>query len=96
MMAAPRKKLPDRTVVGLLPGFESTLHKLLLSPLPALSVMMGEKHVYCSNCRTCLYRYAKGGTGSLVKCYHERILEDYTKGDLKCPQCQTEFARPAL
>lgn len=38
----------------------------------------------------------QGGKGSLVKCFVERIVEDATAGDLKCPQCGTEFARPAM
>ncbi|KAL0045619.1 hypothetical protein WJX82_011580 [Trebouxia sp. C0006] len=38
----------------------------------------------------------KGGKGSLVKCFVERIVEDATAGDLKCPECGTEFARPAM
>lgn len=38
----------------------------------------------------------QGGKGSLVKCFVERIVEDATEGDLKCPECGTEFARPAM
>lgn len=41
-------------------------------------------------------RYKKGGKGSLVKCYKERIVQDYTEGSLQCPGCQQEFARPAM
>ncbi len=41
-----------------------------------------------------LYRYRKGGTGALVKCFVERIVEDRTAGDLKCHECGREFARP--
>ena len=47
-------------------------------------------------CRALLYRYSKGGTGGLVKCYVERILEDRTGGDLRCPGCGQEFARPRM
>ncbi len=50
--------------------------------------------IHCAKCSTLLYRYRKGGTGGLVKCYVERIAEDRTEGDLKCPQCGQEFARP--
>jgi hypothetical protein len=50
--------------------------------------------IHCAACRTLLYRYAKGGTGSLVKCFVERIVEDRTVGDLKCPTCGQQFARP--
>ena len=50
--------------------------------------------IHCSKCRTLVYRYAKGGTGSLVKCLVERIIEDRTAGDLCCPDCGQTFARP--
>lgn len=49
--------------------------------------------IYCSKCTTLLYKYQKKGRGGLVKCFIERIVEDRTKGDLKCPQCKQEFAR---
>jgi hypothetical protein len=52
--------------------------------------------IHCARCRTLLYRYAKGGTGGLVKCYVERIIEDLTRGDLTCPQCGQPFARPRM
>jgi hypothetical protein len=47
-------------------------------------------------CRSLLYRYSKGGTGGLVKCFVERIVEDRTRGDLACPQCGQQFAREKL
>lgn len=50
--------------------------------------------IHCAGCRTLLYRYSKGGTGALVKCFLERILEDRTAGDCRCPKCGGEFARP--
>jgi LSD1 subclass zinc finger protein len=49
--------------------------------------------IHCSACRTLLYRYKKGGTGGLVKCFVERIAQDFTRGDLRCPECEQEFAR---
>jgi len=49
--------------------------------------------IFCSKCRTLLYKYHKGGTGGLVKCFEDRIAEDHTQGDLKCPNCGQEFAR---
>ncbi|WP_132319762.1 hypothetical protein [Pseudobacteriovorax antillogorgiicola] len=52
--------------------------------------------VYCSKCRGQLFRYRKGGTGSLVKCFKERIVEDYTSGDGACPHCSQVFGREAL
>jgi LSD1 subclass zinc finger protein len=50
--------------------------------------------IHCAGCRTLLYRYRKGGTGGLVKCFVERIVEDRTAGDLRCPRCGNTFARP--
>ncbi len=52
--------------------------------------------VYCTKCRTLLYKYQKEGIGSLIKCYKDRISEDYTDGDLKCPNCGETFAREAV
>ncbi len=52
--------------------------------------------VYCSHCKTLLYKYHKAGDGLLVKCYKERIKEDYTNGDLRCPHCGDEFARQRM
>jgi hypothetical protein len=49
--------------------------------------------IHCSGCRALLYRYRKGGTGGLVKCYVDRIVEDRTAGDLRCPDCGRTFAR---
>ena len=48
--------------------------------------------IHCARCRELLYRYKKGGTGGLVKCFVERIVEDTTDGDMKCAQCGQEFA----
>ena len=50
--------------------------------------------IYCARCGAFLYKYQKEGPGSLVKCYVDRIIEDNTKGDLQCPGCGQEFARP--
>ncbi|MCX6713988.1 MAG: hypothetical protein NTV48_02690 [Candidatus Vogelbacteria bacterium] len=52
--------------------------------------------IYCSNCHAHLYDYDKSMIGHLVKCYKERIVKDYTKGDLKCPKCGELFAREAM
>lgn len=49
--------------------------------------------IHCAGCRTLLYKYRKGGTGGLVKCFVDRIVEDRTAGDLHCPSCGSEFAR---
>ena len=53
-------------------------------------------NIHCMKCRTLLYRYHKGGTGALVKCLVERIAEDRTRGDLRCPECGQEFARARM
>ena len=52
--------------------------------------------IHCAKCRTLLYRYRKGGRGGLVKCFVDRIAEDRTNGDLKCPECGQEFAREQM
>jgi hypothetical protein len=52
--------------------------------------------IYCSQCKILLYKYQKGGSGRLVKCYTEKIVKDFTNGDLKCPQCEQPFAREAM
>jgi len=50
--------------------------------------------IHCGGCRKLLYRYRKGGTGALVKCFVERIVEDRTAGNLRCHGCGLVFARP--
>ena len=52
--------------------------------------------IYCAKCRALLYRYRKGGRGGLIKCLVARIAEDYTGGDLRCPQCGQKFARAQM
>jgi hypothetical protein len=52
--------------------------------------------IYCSKCKTLLYKYRKEGKGFLVKCYKNKIVKDFTKGDLKCPQCKKPFAREII
>lgn len=52
--------------------------------------------IYCSRCRTQLYRYRKGGKGALVKCFRERIVVDYTEQPCICPGCQQQFARETM
>ena len=52
--------------------------------------------IYCVKCKTLLYKYQKEGLGSLIKCYKDRIIEDLTKGDLKCPKCGEQFARETM
>lgn len=52
--------------------------------------------VYCSKCRTHLYKYRKGGKGALIKCFKERITVDHTEIAGTCPGCDTVFAREQL
>ncbi|WP_370280178.1 hypothetical protein [Pontibacterium sp.] len=52
--------------------------------------------IFCARCKTKLYRYRKGGKGALVKCFKERISEDFTKTPCTCPGCEQVFARETL
>jgi hypothetical protein len=52
--------------------------------------------IYCSQCKTQLFKYRKGGKGSLVKCFKERITKDFTVTPCTCPNCLTLFARETL
>jgi len=52
--------------------------------------------IFCAGCKTKLYKYRKGGKGSLVKCFKERIVEDYTLIEGECPGCNKVFARDCL
>ncbi|WP_114764708.1 hypothetical protein [Vibrio rhodolitus] len=52
--------------------------------------------VFCTNCKFRLFKYKKGGKGALVKCFKERIVEDFTVKPCICPNCEREFARDTL
>ena len=52
--------------------------------------------IYCAKCKALLYKYHKEGQGHLVKCYKDKILEDHTRKDLKCPKCNEVFARETI
>ncbi|MAI65875.1 MAG: hypothetical protein CL600_13560 [Alteromonas sp.] len=52
--------------------------------------------IYCAKCKEQLYKYKKGGKGALVKCFKERIVEDYTMSEGICPNCNQQFARDTL
>ncbi len=52
--------------------------------------------IHCAKCRTLLYKYHKGGDGSLVKIRPQRIAEDFTGGALECPTCGQAFARERM
>ena len=53
-------------------------------------------NIFCSNCNSQLYKYRKGGKGALVKCFKERINQDFTVIDCTCPNCEKVFAREAI
>lgn len=59
--------------------------------LPEKSVV-----VFCCACKAKLFKYKKGGKGSLVKCFKERIVEDFTHTPCFCPNCEQQFARDTL
>ena len=52
--------------------------------------------IYCAKCKTQLFKYRKGGKGALVKCFKERIVDDYTTTPCQCPGCEQIFARDTL
>ncbi|NRA53673.1 MAG: hypothetical protein HRU23_05970 [Gammaproteobacteria bacterium] len=52
--------------------------------------------IFCAGCRTKLFKYRKGGKGTLIKCFKERIVSDFTTDACQCPNCQVIFAREAL
>lgn len=52
--------------------------------------------IFCQKCNSLLYKYHKNKHGNLVKCYKDMIARDFTKGDLKCEKCKTQFAREAV
>ena len=52
--------------------------------------------IFCAKCRCQLFKYRKGGKGALVKCFKERISQDFTTEACKCPSCLQIFARETL
>jgi len=52
--------------------------------------------VYCNKCRHKLLQYKKGGTGSLVKCFIERISKNYTETLGVCANCESQFGRDSM
>ncbi len=52
--------------------------------------------VFCSTCKFQLFKYRKGGKGALVKCFKERIVQNFTVIDCQCPNCHNTFAREAM
>ncbi|MCG6202269.1 hypothetical protein [Psychromonas antarctica] len=52
--------------------------------------------IFCSKCKSRLFKYRKGGNGPLIKCFKERISVDFTTAPCLCPSCGSQFARDAL
>ena len=52
--------------------------------------------VFCKGCNTLLFKYRKGGKGGLVKCFKERISQNYTQTTCTCHGCEKTFARDVL
>ena len=52
--------------------------------------------IFCNQCKTKLLKYRKGGKGSLVKCFRERIVSDFTEEPCQCPNCHQVFARETM
>ncbi|MCH1918204.1 hypothetical protein L9G15_02035 [Shewanella sp. A3A] len=59
--------------------------------LPARTV-----DISCAKCNAAIFKYHKGGKGALVKCFIERIAENYTEQACHCPGCGQAFARETL
>ena len=41
-------------------------------------------------------KYRKGGKCSLVKCFHERIVDRHFNDICQCPNCDNKFARDTV
>ncbi|MBQ4799082.1 hypothetical protein J8L73_08055 [Pseudoalteromonas sp. MMG006] len=52
--------------------------------------------IFCSACKAALFKYRKGGKGALVKCFKERISQDFTSQACICPNCSRPFARETI
>ncbi|MBQ4857643.1 hypothetical protein V6248_01470 [Pseudoalteromonas agarivorans] len=52
--------------------------------------------IFCSACKAALFKYRKGGKGALVKCFKERISQDFTSQACICPNCNRPFARETI
>jgi hypothetical protein len=52
--------------------------------------------IFCSQCKTQLFKYHKGGKGKLLKCFKQRISQDFTNNPGACPTCSSLFARDTL
>ncbi len=52
--------------------------------------------IFCSQCKSQLFKYRKGGKGALLKCFKERISRDFTTEPAICPGCGLQFARDTL
>lgn len=69
---------------------------LILMAKPRKKAPLKTVDIYCAKCRTQLFKYRKAGKGALVKCFIERIVENYTASPCICPECKGEFARETM
>jgi hypothetical protein len=53
-------------------------------------------HISCLQCKTGIFKYRKAGKGGLLKCFLERIVDNYTTTPCHCPGCGQEFARETM
>ena len=52
--------------------------------------------ISCAKCKAPIFKYRKGGKGALVKCFKERIVDDYTTTPGICTGCDQHFARETV
>jgi len=52
--------------------------------------------IFCKGCNGQLFKYRKGGKGTLIKCFKARISQDHTEIPCQCPHCDKIFARETL
>lgn len=52
--------------------------------------------IFCTKCRSQLFKYRKSGKGALIKCFKERISVDFTTEPCICHGCGLQFARDVL
>lgn len=89
----PRVSFPTLTDAAAAPAAPAAGRVRMLAA-PRKTLPKHTVRVYCAGCRALLYKYHKGGTGSLVKMYLERIAQDETT-ELGMCACGVTVARPA-
>ena len=97
--AQPRKKLPERSVEIFCSACDYKVSRQLPKREKEESNKKVDSLLTHYSILLQLYKYKKNGKGKLVKCYLERIVEDFTDASgnpLECPQCKRPFARKAM